>query len=143
ALMSRPFNLDDLEAFTYLAEDERSVFFNWLIKLPFVRSITQTGRYSYHELVQELFSRHLYQRSQKEYYAIRKALADHYQKMLQKYLTLEESSVYASIEWLELVLAEAFQLFLLPDEESNIHAIEQILDAYENSEHYGEINRLL
>jgi hypothetical protein len=80
ALFSRPFTQDDLEAFKYVAEDERSALYDWLIGLPFVRYLE--GRYRYHEVVQELFSRHLYQRSKKEYYATRRALADYYRQAL-------------------------------------------------------------
>jgi hypothetical protein len=57
ALFSRSFNQDDLEAFTYLSENKRPELYRWLIGQPFVRP--QDGRYSYHDLARELFSRHL------------------------------------------------------------------------------------
>ncbi len=65
ALFSKTFNQDDLEAFAYLPEQERPALYRWLIGLPFIRS--QDGYYRYHEVAQELFSRHLYQRSKKAY----------------------------------------------------------------------------
>ena len=81
ALFSRPFTQDDLEAFKYVLEDERSALYYWLTGLPFVQF--QEGQYRYHEVVQELFSRHLYQRSKKEYYATRRALVNYYQQVLE------------------------------------------------------------
>ena len=84
ALLSRPFNKDDLEVFSYVPENERSNLYQWLIELPFVRASPLDGRHSYHDLVQALFCRHLYQRSRKEYYSTRRALAEHYQKQLEK-----------------------------------------------------------
>src|SRR5437764_4466632 len=33
ALFSRPFNQDDLEAFSYLSEHERPILYRWLIEL--------------------------------------------------------------------------------------------------------------
>jgi hypothetical protein len=68
ALFSRPFNQDDLGAFSYVLEDDRSTLYLWLIGQPFIQPSTLNGRYIYHSLAQELFSRHLYQRSEKEYY---------------------------------------------------------------------------
>jgi len=41
SLLSRPFNQDDLEAFSYLPEEERSAFYHWLTELPFIRSSPQ------------------------------------------------------------------------------------------------------
>ncbi len=84
SLLSRPFNQDDLEAFSYVPENERATFYQWLIELPFVRTSPQDGRHNYHELAQALFSRHLFQRSRKEYFATRKALADYYKGLLDK-----------------------------------------------------------
>lgn len=129
ALFSRPFNLDDLETFTYLSENERIAIYQWLIGQPFVRP--QSARYTYHELAQELFSRHIYHRSQKAYYITRRALASHYQAQLDTILAEGNEEVYQANEWLELVLALVYQLFLLPDETSHIKAIEQILKANE------------
>ena len=144
ALLSKPFNQDDLEAFTYLPENERVSIYDWLIGQPFVRSSPQDGRYSYHELAQELFSRHLYQRSQKAYYATRRVLADHYERLRRK---IEEGNenLYRSSEWLELALALTSQLFSLPDEASHIKAIEQVLDIYQRTltEQEVEIMRVL
>ncbi len=145
ALLSKPFNQDDLEAFTYLPENERDSLYDWLIGQPFVRSSPQDGRYSYHELAQELFSRHLYQRSQKEYYATRKALADHYERLLGKIEEEGNEKLYRSSEWLDLALAAVYQWFFLPDEASHIKAIEQLLSIYKhtNKEQDEEIARVL
>jgi Lon protease-like protein len=143
ALLFRPFNQDELWAFAYLPEHERPTLYRWLIAQPFVRSNLQDGRYSYHELAQELFSRYLYQRSKKEYYATRRALADYYRSLLEDAETEGGKEAYGSAEWLELVLALAYQLFLLPDKFSHIKAIEQILNAYEHSDQTGEILRIL
>lgn len=70
ALLSKPFNQDDIEVFTYLPKDEneRTNLFNWLIGLPFIKSNFQEGLYEYHNLVQDLFCRYLYKRSQKEFF---------------------------------------------------------------------------
>ncbi len=54
ALLSKPFNQDDLEAFSYLPENERSSLYRWLIGQPFVRSNPQDGRYTYHGCHPEL-----------------------------------------------------------------------------------------
>lgn len=143
ALLSRPFNQDDLAAFTYLAEYERPGLYRWLTSQPFVRSNPQDGRYSYHDLAQKLFARHLYSRSQEEYYATRRSLAEYYRLLLEKTRIEIGGEVYQSAEWLELVLALVQQLFLLSDEVSHISAVEQILDTYEHTEQTGEISRVL
>ncbi len=111
----------------------------------------EDGRYSYHELAQTLFSRHLLQRSRKEYYITRKALVDFYQRILEKtqtevdqivhHTTVQGREVFYSTEWVELAMAIAYQLFLLPDEASHNRAIEQVLNTYEHTEHTEEIVR--
>jgi len=143
ALLSRPFNQDDLAAFTYLEEVERPALYRWLSGQPFVRSNPQDGRYSYHDLAQKLFSRHLYSRSQEEYYATRRSLAEHYRLLLERTRAEIGREVYQSAEWLELVLALVQQLFLLLDEASHISAVEQVLNIYEHTEQTGEISRVL
>ncbi len=145
ALLSRPFNQDDLEAFSYLSEDEdeRKNIYRWLTSLPFVLNSLQERRYSYHNLVQELFSRYLYQNSQKEYYTTRKSLANYYQEILRNTSTEGTGKLYLPSEWLDLTLAFAYQLFLLPDEASHVEAIEQILEAYKNTHQIEAIARLL
>lgn len=143
ALFSRPFNQDDLMAFTYISEQERPILYRWLTVQPFVRSSPQDGRYTYHELAQEMFNRHLYQRSPQEYHSTRRAIANHYQLQLEK--TQEEmgKEAYTSVEWLELTSALIRQLVLLPDEASHIRAIEWVLNVYEHTEQTGEIARAL
>jgi len=110
-----------------------------------VHSNPQDGRYTYHELAKELFSRHLYQRSKKEYYSTRRALVDHYQCLLEVIQMERDIETYNSAQWVELALALVNQLFLLPDEDSHTQAIKQILYAYEptNIERTGEIARVL
>ncbi|HXQ38733.1 MAG TPA: hypothetical protein VN843_32325, partial [Anaerolineales bacterium] len=68
---------------------------HWLIEQPFVRS--QEGRYSYHDIARELFSRHLYQRSRKGFYTTRSALANHYERLLEEiHSEEEEGASYSS-----------------------------------------------
>src|SRR5258708_4505523 len=142
ALFSKAFNQDDLAAFSYISEHERANLYDWLIQQPFVRSSLQDGRHSYHELAQELFARHLYQLSPSRCHATRKALVKHYQHQLE--LELAENELAAdSTEFLELTLALAYQLFLIPGEINHIKAIEQCLDAYEHTRQVSEIVRLL
>jgi hypothetical protein len=143
ALFSRPFNQDDLTAFRYLPENELPSLYHWLVSQPFVRP--QDGRYSYHDLSQELFSRHLYQRSRKGYYATRRALVQHYQQLSEEIQLDEGREVFGSTEWLELKLALVYQLLLLPDEDSLTKAIEHILSAHTRTrtEQRGEIARVL
>ncbi len=145
ALFSRPFHQDELGAFTYLSEPDRPSLYRWLIAQPFVRSNLQDGRYNYHELAQELFGRHLYQLSPSAYYATRTALAEYYQRELKHAETVGGKDAYATPQWLELTLALAYQLFLLPDETNHLKATEQVLNAYEHTEpeQKGEIGRML
>jgi len=145
ALLTRPFNRDDLKAFAYLTENDRPILYRWLSEQPFVRSNPQDGRHSYHDLARETFTRHLYQISPVQYQSTRKALADHYQLMLEKIQVEAGKGIYKIPEWLELVIALAHQLFLLPDEASHIKAIEQILEAYQHTsrEQDGEVIRFL
>src|SRR6266568_6181403 len=153
ALLSRPFNQDDFEAFPYLSENDRSALYQWLIELPFVHTSPSDGRHSYHDVVQALFSRHLHQHSRSEYYAMRRALAEYYRGQLDKIQTqghkiISHSSgqgrtTYRSVEWLELSMAIAYQLFLQPDVTSQQRAVEQVLYAYEYTEQTGEIIRIL
>ena len=143
ALFSRSFNQDDLEAFTYLPEPEQPAFNRWLIGQPFVRP--QDGRYIYHDLARELFRRHLYQHSRRGYYATRKALADHYQRLLAEIQEEHDREFYRSPEWLELMIALGYQLLLLPDEGSQIKAVEQFLKVHKHArtEQTGEIVTVL
>ena len=153
ALFSRPFNRDDLEVFAYVSEAERPNLYQWLIELSFVRTSLLDGRHSYHDLVQTLFCRHLHQRSRKEYDATRKVLANYYKEQLGK-LSADRSKphvfsseqgrlIYRSEEWLELALAVAYQLFLLPGIASHWEAVEQILQAYEYTHQIQEMLRVL
>ena len=143
ALLSKPFNQDDLEAFTYLPEQERLDLYYWLTGLSFV--YPQAGRFRYHELAQDLFSRHPYQRSKKEYYSTRRNLATHYQRFLQEIQEEKGGETYHFMEWLESLLALTDQWFFLPDEASHVKAVEQILNAYQHTdaEQNAEIAKFL
>jgi tetratricopeptide (TPR) repeat protein len=143
ALFSQPFNQDDLTAFTYLPEHELPSLYSWLIAQPFVRS--QDGRYTYHELAQELFSRHRYQRSKKEYYATRRSIANYYQRLLEEIQEEKGLEIYHLVEWLELVLALTEQLFTLSGETSHLEAVELILKTFQNTdaEQNGDIANFL
>ena len=141
ALFSRPFTQDDLEAFKYVSENEKLSLYYWLIGLPFV--LPQEARYHYHEVVQELFSRHLYQRSKKEYYATRRALIDYYQQVLEDIQQQGDKERDDIPESLELVLALTYQLLLLPDESKHIKAIEYALRANRHVKHRGELGKML
>ncbi len=133
ALLSRPFTQDDLEAFAYIPEESRPELYRWLTALPFIQCASQDGRCHYHEVAQELFCRHLAQHAPRQYYAARRDLANYYQQLLEAIGGQGGRSTYRSGEWLELVLALAFQWLLLPDEASHIKAIECLLDAFEHT----------
>jgi tetratricopeptide (TPR) repeat protein len=143
SLFSRPFNLDDLAAFTYLPEQKRIDLYYWLTGLSFV--YPQEGRFRYHELAQDLFRRHLYQRSKNEYNAIRRNIANHYRLLLEKIQEEKGSEAYHLMEWLELLLALTEQLLSLPDEASHLQAVELILKTfqYTDAEQNGEIANFL
>jgi tetratricopeptide (TPR) repeat protein len=130
ALLSRSFNQDELEAFSYLSEFERPLLYQWLIMQPFIRNDPQSGKHTYHELAQELFSRHLYQVSPKEYVAARLELASYYKQLLGNVEISENNLKLRSAQWRELTLALAEQLFFQPDEINHVRAIEHILNAY-------------
>ena len=135
ALFSRHFNQDDLEVFFYVPEADRPMLYQWLTEQPFVRGRSQDGRYLYHDVAQYLFSRHLYQRSPKHYYEIRRALATYYQKLLEKIQSERGNEGYYSGGELELLLAVVHQLLLLPDQANHSKAIEHILNACSGHTH--------
>ncbi len=143
SLFSRPFNLDDLAAFTHLPEQDRIGLYYWLTGLSFV--YPQEGRFRYHELAQDLFNRHLYQRSKNEYYAIRRSIANHYRRLLDEIQEEKGAEAYHFMEWLELLLALTEQLLSLPDEASHLKAVELILNTfqYTDAEQNGEIANFL
>ncbi len=143
ALFSHPFNQDDLAAFAYITEPERPALYRWLIKQPFVSRSNQDGRYSFHELAEDLFSRHIYQESPNTCYATRRALIAHYRNCL---ATIEASGGKKAdhmAAWLGMAIALAQQLFLLPDEASHIEAIEALLAAHDRTKQDEEITRVL
>lgn len=143
ACFSRPFNQDDLAAFSHVPEQEHSQFYLWLTGQPFVRSSPQDGRYIYHDLARDLFCRHLYQRSHRDYHATRRALVEHYQQQLERLLAEGGKEVYDSTEWLELVIALLHQYLLLPDEASHIRAIAEGLRMYTSVKTRGAIVEVL
>src|SRR5207237_215474 len=129
ALFSRPFTLDDLEAFPYLSDRDRPTLYAWLIHQPFVRASSLEGRYISNDLAQQLFRRHLCQHSPKTYYAVRNALAEYYQRLLEHLQTVKEKHIYQPTdERLEVMLALVSQLFFLPDEVSHLQALASCLD---------------
>jgi tetratricopeptide (TPR) repeat protein len=132
ALFSRPFNQDDLTAFTYIEEQDLENMYQWLIRLPFLRMSLQGGRYRYHELAQEMFRRYLYQRSQKDCAATTRALVNYYTSVLDDMKKESGKEDHSSI-WLEVQLALAFQLFSLPEAKSHIEGCELILYAWKNT----------
>ncbi len=142
ALFTLPFNQDDLSALAYIPERDRYSLYHWLIKQPFVRHSTQDGHYSYHELAEDLFSRHLFQASPNTYYTTRRALSEHYTLRIEQ-LHWHTKEVYQSDEWLQLTLALAQQLFLLPDMVSHVQGIEQLLNAFYLTKQDEEITRIL
>src|SRR5579884_4014211 len=128
SLFTKSINQDDLEVCAYIPEEEREAHFQWLISLPFVRT-DSAGRYIYHDLAQELFSRHLYQRSPKEYYATRSNLLAYYKRAFEKEEQGREESAYGSAVWKELIFAIIQQLFFLQEKESHVAAIQYTLTA--------------
>src|SRR6266704_4000838 len=92
SLFSKPVSQDDLAAFAYLPEQERIELYYWLTALSFI--YPQEGRFRYHELAQDLFSRHLYQRSKNEYYAIRRSIVNYYQRLLEEIQGEKGSEAY-------------------------------------------------
>jgi tetratricopeptide (TPR) repeat protein len=143
ALFSKPFNLDDLAAFPYLSEQDRSTLYEWLIRQPFVRATSLQGRYLYHDVAQDLFQRYLFQSSPNTYYATRRTLATYYQRQLDHLQTVLEKNQYGpSEERLEVMLALAWQRFFLPDEESHLQALSPLLDIWEY-EDFEQLETLL
>jgi tetratricopeptide (TPR) repeat protein len=122
ALFSRPFNLDDLEAFPYLSAGDRPALYAWLLRQPFVRASSLNGRYVYHDLAQELFQRYLFQHSPKTYAATRRILAEYYQGVLEHITIQEKNSFSLSDEKLEVTLALVSQLFFLSEEARYLQA---------------------
>lgn len=124
ALFSRAFNRDDLKAFAYVGEEQRTELYNWLLLQPFIHDVE--GRHNYHDIAQEMFSRYLYTSSPEDCREIRKSLAAHYQKALAAIEVNEGDEVE---EWLELALALIQQLLLLSDEEKLLQAVGLVVRA--------------
>ena len=143
ALLTRPFNQDDLVALPNLSGQNIPALYDWLIGQPFVHRNPRNGRYYYDELAQQLFCRALYQRTTNEYQDIRRVLAKHYQEQCAKLEKEEGREAYGSSEWRELVVALVNQLFLLPDQTSHVQAIGLATRAYVHIRHVGEIVKVL
>lgn len=131
ALLSRPFHQDDVYALKDILGPEQDWpdLYRWLIRQDFVLTMDD-GRYSYDELVQEFFCRDLYQTSPSEYEKTCRVLEKYYREQLVKIRQDKNKQVYDSPQWLELVLAQATQLFLMPDKTSHAEAIELVLKFY-------------
>ncbi len=143
ALFSRPFIRDDLDVFHYLPEQERTSLYRWLIGLPFIQHNPLDGRHCYHDLVQKQLSHTLFQLSALEYQVTRRALANHYYRLLDHIEAEEGKRAYSSAEWLELALSLVNQLFSLPDEASHVSATEQIMTIYYNTRQEENIIQML
>ena len=142
ALLSLPFNQDNLAAFPYVGDDAPALY-EWLVHQPFVLSNPQDGRHSYHEVAQEMFGRHLYQRSHEDECTTRQMIANYYLQRLEQLQREGGKDIYTSAEWLDFMLASAQQLFLLPDQTSHNRATEQVLIAYEFAREPETIARML
>ena len=143
SLLSRPFSQDDLEAFQYLPEQEQTSLYRWLVGLPFVQHDPLDGRHCYHNLIQKQLSHSLAQLSPLEYQLTRRALANHYRRLLEHIEAERGKSIYSSAEWLELALSLVVQLFSLPDEASHVNAIEQIMTISHNTKQEEDIIQAL
>ncbi len=130
ALLSLPFNQDDLEAFDMINESERPLLYQWLIAQPFVKSDPQDGKHLYHELAQELFSRHLYHISSKECQKARLEILHYYQSLRGPIEESESDAKSRSTKWHELTLAIAEQMFFQPGLMYHISATEHVIDAF-------------
>ncbi len=139
ALLTRPFNQDDLAIFPYIPDQERHSLYHWLVEQPFVESHDLNGRYSYHDHSQELFSRYLFQRSPTRYYETRRLIADHYHQQIQARRQEDPENIYKTEEWRDLTLALAEQLLLLPDQTSHNQGIGQVLRIFRQPDQAGEI----
>jgi tetratricopeptide (TPR) repeat protein len=147
ALFSLPFTKDDITAFSY-SEPEKSDLYHWLIGQPFIQYSSQDRRYIYHDIARNLFCRYLYQRSQEDYYAARRALVHFYQRRLEALQaegskSKDSKSIYTSRSWKELVFALIQQVFLLADEEGHLLGIEYVLRMYEYTTRDSELIRIL
>ena len=128
ALMSRPFNQDDLSAFPFLSQDTSSLY-AWLIDQSFVYR-TPDGRYTYLDLAQEFFSRYLYRTSEDDYNSARENLMSYYRDALAQVEQEKGVEAYNTAQWLELLEAFVCQLFFLPKPERYIEAMRYIVSAY-------------
>jgi len=145
ALFSMPFREHDLAALPTLLEGERARLWIWLSTLSFVPRSRKDGRYSYHPRAQALFRNPKYWEYEDQHYETRRALAAHYRKQLEALEEEPGQMIADSAEWLELALARAYQLFLLPEKTSAnyIDAMEQVLDAHQRTQQVGPIIRVL
>lgn len=143
ALFSRPFTQDDLAAFHALSEQERTDLYRWLIGLPFVQPRSLDGRHRCHDLAQQLLSRAFAQHAPQEEQATHRALANHYQRLLERIQAGGGKGVYSSAEWLELALARVSQLFCLPDAASHASAIEQVMTICHEAQQQRTIAQVL
>ena len=126
SLFTRSFDQDDLAAFHTLPE-QQIVLYRWLIRLPFVHHRSIDGRHRYHRLLQVRLCHHFFQRTPQRYQAARRALAQHYRRVLQHMQEDEGQQASRSPVWRELVQALLAQLLALPDEASRVSVIELAL----------------
>ncbi len=141
ALFSRPFNRDDVDAFSVLpakfaflpAENNAcNELYGWLTGQDFLQPLPQ-GRYTVKDYVQSLFNqRLLFNYGPDRYFAIRQALASYYEQLLKRIQGQKGQGAFRSPEWAEVVSALVEQLFLLQDQSGTQLAIEYILLAGEH-----------
>ena len=141
ALFSRPFNRDDIDAFSALpakfaflpAENNAcNELYGWLTGQDFLQPLPQ-GRYTVKDYVQSLFNqRLLFNYGPDRYFAIRQALASYYEQLLKRIQGQKGQGAFRSPEWAEVVSALVEQLFLLQDQSGTQLAIEYILLAGEH-----------
>ena len=143
SLLSKPFDLNDLTAFTCMPQiqNEQEILYLWLVGQPFIHPLGD--RYTYHELAREEFSSYYYQNLQSEYFTIRKNLATYYWRFLENIQGEWGKDVYHLTKWPELTMALAYQLLLLPDQASIDKGIEQVLNADNHMKQNGELVNFL
>ena len=141
ALLSKPFNLDDLRAFSYINEKNIAPLYDWLIGQPFV--LIQNTQYCYHEQAQSLFSFFIYRRSRTDYFDIHRQIVKCYKQQLERIEEREGENRYHSFDWLELNLALISQLFLLSSREATQEATERVLTLYEFTAQVQKVVRVL
>jgi tetratricopeptide (TPR) repeat protein len=143
ALFSRHFDQEDLAAFHFLSESERIDLYRWLIGLPFVQHRSLDGLHRYHHLVQQQINQRLFQSSAHDFQVGHRAVADRYWQELERFPRKEGQLFASSTRQLEHIQELVFQWLFLPDEESHMRAIEQVVTMVHAKKQAREIVPLL